>query len=60
MNVSDLNVEKLGECRIKTPMRQSVFIDDKRDRIIFTSNLKELKPYIEVCGEIPCFEMAGP
>jgi 6-phosphofructokinase 1 len=41
-------------------MRQSVFIDDKEDRIIFTSNLKELKPYIAVCGEIPYFEMAGP
>jgi len=60
MNVSDLKIEKLGECRIRTPMRQSVFINDKEDRIIFTSNLKELKPYIEVCGEIPCFEMAGP
>lgn len=41
-------------------MHQSVFIDDEEDRIIFSSNLKELKPYIEVCGEIPCFEMAGP
>jgi len=60
MNVSDLKVEKLGECKIDTPMHQSVFIDDQEDRIIFTSNLKELKPYIDVCGEIPCFEMAGP
>jgi len=60
MNVSDLEVEKLGECRINTPMHQSVFIDDDQDRIIFTSNLKELKPFIEACGEIPYFEMAGP
>lgn len=60
MNVSDLQVEKLGECKINTPMKQSIFINDDEDRIIFTSNLKELKPYIEVCGEIPCFEMAGP
>ena len=60
MNVSDLIIQKLGECKVHTPMRQSVFIDDERDRIIFTANLRELRPYIEVCGEIPCFEMAGP
>jgi len=60
MKLSDLTIEKLGECRVPSPMHQSVFIDDEEDRIIFSSNLKELKPYIEVCGEIPCFEMAGP
>ncbi|MCL7488430.1 MAG: ATP-dependent 6-phosphofructokinase [Desulfobulbaceae bacterium] len=60
MNVSDLIIEKLGECRVNTPMHQSVFIDDDEDRILFTSNLKELKPFVESCGEIPCFEMAGP
>ncbi len=41
-------------------MHQSVFIDDKHDRIAFSANLKDLTPYIETCGEIPCFEMAGP
>ena len=60
MKTRDLLVEKIGECKIPTPMKQSVFINDNEDRIIFTSNLKELKPYIEVCGEIPYFEMAGP
>jgi 6-phosphofructokinase 1 len=60
MNVSDLIIQKLGDCKVHTPMRQSVFINDEMDRIIYSSNLKELRPYIEVCGEIPCFEMAGP
>jgi len=60
MKVSDLQIERLGACNRDTPMHQSVFIDDEEDRILFTSNLKELKPYIEVCGEMPCFEMAGP
>ncbi|GAB4341581.1 MAG: ATP-dependent 6-phosphofructokinase [Desulfobulbaceae bacterium] len=60
MKVSDLQIEKIGECKIDSPMRLSVFIDDEKDRIIFTSNLRELQPYIEICGEIPCFEMAGP
>jgi 6-phosphofructokinase 1 len=60
MNVSDLTIEKLGECKVQTPMHQSVFIDDDRDRIIFSANLRELKPYLEVRGDIPCFEMAGP
>jgi len=60
MKVSDLTIQKIGECKVHTPMRQSVFINDEKDRIIFTANLKELKPFIEICGEIPCFEMAGP
>lgn len=60
MNAADLTIAKLGECKVHSPMHQTVFIDDDKDRIIFTSNLRELKPYIEVCGEIPCFEMAGP
>lgn len=60
MNVADLKTEKLGECTINTPMHQSVFIDDEEDRIIFTSNLKEIKPYMATGREIPCFEMAGP
>ena len=59
MNVSDLIIEKLGECNVANPMHQSHFIRDD-DKIIFTSQLKKLKPYIEVCGEIPSFEMAGP
>lgn len=60
MKASELRIEKLGACEVHTPMQQSVFIDDEQDRIVFSSNLRELRPYIEVCGEIPCFEMAGP
>lgn len=60
MKPSNLVIEKLGSCDVPTPMQQSVFIDDEKDRIVFSSNLRELKPYIEICGEIPCFEMAGP
>lgn len=60
MNVSDLTIDKLGGCKLHTPMHQSFFIDDDRDRILFSANLRELKPYLEVCGDIPCFEMAGP
>ncbi len=59
MKVADLHIEKLGECTIRNPMHRSLFIKDD-DKILFTSKLKDLKPYIEVCGEIPSFEMAGP
>lgn len=59
MNVDDLKIDTLGECKVTNPMQQSLFIGDE-DRILFTSQLKKLKPYIEVCGEIPSFEMAGP
>lgn len=60
MKAPELFIEKIGLCTVHTPMQQSVYIDDVQDRIVFSSNLRELKPYIEVCGEIPCFEMAGP
>lgn len=60
MKASDLVIEKISSCGVHTPMQQAVYIDDEKDRIVFSSNLRELKPYIEVCGEIPCFEMAGP
>jgi 6-phosphofructokinase 1 len=59
MKVSDLLIEQLGKCNIDNPMHQSLFIDEN-DRILYTPQLKELKPYIETCGEIPSFEMAGP
>lgn len=60
MKAAELRIDKLGACEVHTPMQQSVYIDDEQDRIVFSSNLRELRPYIEVCGEIPCFEMAGP
>lgn len=59
MNVTELQIDKLGKCNVTNPMQQSLFISDE-DKILFTSQLKKLKPYIEVCGEIPSFEMAGP
>jgi len=59
MNVIDLKIDKLGKCNVTNPMKQSFFIGDE-DKILFTSQLKKIKPYIEVCGEIPSFEMAGP
>jgi len=59
MKQNDLNVEKLGECKLASPMSQSSFIRDE-EKILFTSRYSKLKPYIEICGEIPCFEMAGP
>ena len=59
MNVIDLKIDQLGKCKVTNPMKQSLFISDE-DKILFTSQLKKLKPFIEVCGEIPSFEMAGP
>ncbi|MDW7771866.1 MAG: ATP-dependent 6-phosphofructokinase [Desulfobulbaceae bacterium] len=58
MKVSDLHIEQLGKCMVDNPMQQTFFID-ANDRILFTSQLKDVKPYIDTCSEIPSFEMAG-
>jgi len=46
MKTTDLRIERLGACSHMTPMHQSVYIDDENDKIVFSSNLKDLMPYI--------------
>ncbi len=55
----DLNVEKIGECRIENPMQDTSFVDDG-DRVLYQSELKHLEPFLESCQAPPSFEMAGP
>ncbi len=60
MKQADLIIEKLGECLVPSPMRQSCCFISDDEKVLFTSRYKKLESYIKVCGEIPCFEMAGP
>ena len=55
-----LDVEKLGECKIPSPIRnRSDFIED-HERIIVTENQKFLHFLTKKFGEEPSFERAGP
>ncbi len=54
-----LNVERLGECTIGSPIRNRDFIDDD-ERILITENVKNLQIATERLGLTPSFERAGP
>jgi len=55
----DLEVSRLGECRINSPMTLAEFVDDE-DRVLFHSTLKEAEETVKGGGTLPSFEMAGP
>ena len=61
MTLNDLNLEvsKLGECRITSPMSSTDYVDDG-ERVLFHSTLKEAEAFLQKGRKLPCFEMAGP
>ena len=59
LNDLDLEVARLGECRIASPMLSTDFVDDE-ERVLFHSTMKEAEAILKAGGRLPCFEMAGP
>jgi len=55
----DFNVKTLGDCTIPSPLKEIQFADEK-EHILFHSDLKIVKSYLEKGEEPPVFEMAGP
>jgi len=55
----DFQIEKLGECRIPSPLSGVHFVDDD-ERISYHSNPKEIEVCWDARAEIPSFEVAGP
>jgi 6-phosphofructokinase 1 len=58
-NELDFTVMKLGECTIPSPMSGVRFVNDD-DRIIYQSEIKEIRKYLVLGKEPPHFEEAGP
>ena len=54
----DFSIENLGETQYSNPSKSEIFVDDT-ERIIFSSQLKNLKHQLETCSELPSFEKAG-
>ncbi|MCP4687856.1 MAG: ATP-dependent 6-phosphofructokinase [Desulfobacterales bacterium] len=52
-------VDKLGECRIPSPMTGVKFVSDK-ERVFFHSDLGEVQSFLGRDETPPYFEMAGP
>jgi 6-phosphofructokinase 1 len=61
MDDSDLNftISKLGECRVLSPMTGVRYVRDD-DRVLYHSEIKEIKKYIDQRKEPPSLELAGP
>ena len=61
MEESDLDLEvlRLGECRIPSPMSGIHFVDDD-EHVLYHSNLMEIEAIQAAGKRPPCFEMAGP
>ena len=55
----DFTIERLGDCRIPSPMWKGRFTGDG-ERILYHSRFEEIKPYIDAGMEPPSLELAGP
>ena len=61
MEVTDLNldVSRLGPCRIPSPMSRVQFVEDEA-RVLYHSHLEKVEALLAAGKRLPCFEMAGP
>ncbi|MFH1026841.1 MAG: ATP-dependent 6-phosphofructokinase [Pseudomonadota bacterium] len=55
----DFSIDRLGECRFPSPMRDGRFTDDGQ-RLLYHSAYDELQPFIAAGVEPPALELAGP
>ncbi|MBC7963937.1 MAG: ATP-dependent 6-phosphofructokinase, partial [Steroidobacteraceae bacterium] len=53
------NIERLGECRFPSPMRDGRFTGNG-ERLLYHSRYEELQPFIAAGLEPPTLELAGP
>ena len=55
----DFTIERLGECRFPSPMKEGRFTGDG-ERIMFHSRFDDIRPFIAAGTEPPSLELAGP
>jgi 6-phosphofructokinase 1 len=56
---SDFEIERLGECRIPSPMPAASFVADD-ERVLYHGTLAEIQGFLGSGKQPPAFEMAGP
>jgi 6-phosphofructokinase 1 len=61
MKEIDLNfaISKLGECQIISPITGERFVNDE-EHVLYHSDLRAIKSYLDAGSEPPCLEKAGP
>jgi 6-phosphofructokinase 1 len=55
----DFTIDRLGECRYPSPIREFRFIDDN-ERLLYHARPEEVKAFCEAGLEPPSLEVAGP
>ena len=55
----DLEITRLGECRIPSPMHDQHFMPDS-ERRLYHSDLPTIRKFLETGREPPAFEVGGP
>ena len=55
----DFDIDKLGECRIASPMSGVQFVDED-DHVLYHTNPKRIEPFFKAGKKPPAFEIAGP
>ena len=58
-NNPNFEVQRLGECRIPSPMDAAKFFND-RDHVLYHSTLPEIEAFLDRGEKPPLFEIAGP
>ncbi|MBW2136962.1 MAG: ATP-dependent 6-phosphofructokinase [Deltaproteobacteria bacterium] len=59
LNHSDFVVQRLGECRVPSPMKGIDFVKD-HERVLYPSTLSDMEEYTRSGKKPPSFELAGP
>src|SRR6201995_5522022 len=55
----DFDIEELGECKIASPLRTKHFMDTSK-RLLFRTDIDELRAQVRASIDPPAFELAGP
>jgi 6-phosphofructokinase 1 len=55
----DFTIDRLGNCRVPSPMRVDQFVTDD-EHVLYHDKMEELKEYLRLGIEPPQFEIAGP
>jgi 6-phosphofructokinase 1 len=58
-NALDFTIDRLGECRIPSPMAGAKFVGDA-DTLVYHSRFADIQRYFAEGQTLPSFELAGP
>jgi len=58
-NAPDFTIERLGECRIPSPVSGFRYVNEE-EHVLYHTHLEDLLPSLGPGKQPPCMEVAGP